>query len=301
MLDAYLTQLLDGKPHAIPADVVDTLQTYGVGLKKCGSHWQLSQSFELLDKTYLAQHLGDTTVLTFSQLDSTNAYLLREASEHNTLCSAEYQSAGRGRRGRVWHSPFAQNLYFSLRWDFHHLAPKIPQLSLITACCIAQTLTQLGVQHIGLKWPNDIYLDGRKLGGILVESKRFTTHEQQLVIGVGLNLAMGEEHNRAITQPWASLAQSHLQLSRNALLVALVSALKTDFRAFQAGNGEALLQSFSQFDCFLDRKVRLTQDHCQIDGIYQGIDCTTGEAIILVQGQLQRVHIGDISLRLEKE
>ncbi|MBE2896046.1 biotin--[acetyl-CoA-carboxylase] ligase [Pasteurellaceae bacterium HPA106] len=256
---------------------------------------------ELLDAQYLRQALGDTTVLIFKEIDSTNAYLLREQAPHNTLCTAETQTAGRGRRGRVWHSPFAQNLYFSLRWDFTQLAPHLPKLSLLTALCIAQTLRAQGVSNVALKWPNDIYLDDRKLGGILIETQKFSAQHQHMVIGIGLNLAMQAVQQGAITQPWASLAQSHLTLSRNALLVALVSALKECFAHFQAQKGMLSLAAFVQFDCFLNRNVRLLQENRHIDGVYRGIDPDSGEAIIDTQGQRQRFHIGEISLRLHEE
>ncbi|MBE2898529.1 biotin--[acetyl-CoA-carboxylase] ligase [Pasteurellaceae bacterium 20609_3] len=256
---------------------------------------------ELLNADYLRAQLADTTVVTFDTIDSTNAYLLREHAAHNTLCTAEAQTAGRGRRGRVWHSPYAQNLYFSLRWDFTDRAEELPQVGLVTALCIAQTLHAHGVADVGVKWPNDIYLGDRKLGGILVESQHFSRARQALVVGVGLNVAMAHAQEEEITQPWASLAQCDIGLSRNALLVELVRALKCGFAQFQRHGGQALLADFARFDRVLNRKVRLNFEHSFIDGVYQGIDCATGEALIATDHRVQRFRIGEISLRLHEE
>src|SRR5699024_10686320 len=104
-----------------------------------------------------------------SEVDSTNAWLARQQTGGTHACFAEYQTAGRGRRNRAWQSPFAANLYFSVG---HGLTPSrapLGTLSLALGVALAERLRALGVAGIGVKWPNDLYVDDAKLAGILIE------------------------------------------------------------------------------------------------------------------------------------
>lgn len=110
----------------------------------------------------------------FDEIDSTNEYLLthHQRLENGTVCLAEKQTAGRGRRGRTWYSPESENLYFSILWHYPmEQAADLPPLSLVVALIIAESLTAQNVKDIQIKWPNDIYYQGKKMGGILLETQ----------------------------------------------------------------------------------------------------------------------------------
>lgn len=170
----------------------------------------------------------------FDEVDSTNRFLL-EQGESGDVCIAERQTAGRGRRGRQWFSPYGRNLYFSVRWHFDQGVTALEGLSLAVGVLLAEALAGLGVPDVELKWPNDLLCHGKKLGGVLIEVGGDLTGDCVVVIGVGLNVAMAgalaAAAQAAITQPWTDLQQQGFRGDRNdlcsAFLVTLLSALQT--------------------------------------------------------------------------
>ncbi|WP_242445717.1 biotin--[acetyl-CoA-carboxylase] ligase [Chromatium okenii] len=124
------------------------------------------------------------------QLDSTNAELLRQAAAgapSPAACLAERQTAGRGRRGREWVSPFG-NLYLSLLWRSPLPAAALGGTSLVAGAVTTEVLQALGAQHLSLKWPNDLLWHGQKLAGLLLEVGAKSSTTSTLVIGIGINL-----------------------------------------------------------------------------------------------------------------
>ncbi|MDX1514107.1 MAG: biotin--[acetyl-CoA-carboxylase] ligase, partial [Gammaproteobacteria bacterium] len=143
-----------------------------------GKGYRLASPIELLDLDTIIQGLNPANAATlrgvevFFEIDSTNRYLVEHAANRRPwpwLCLAESQSAGKGRRGRHWVSPFGGNLYFSLLWRFESGADSLAGLSLVTGVAVAEAIRAMGVDHLGLKWPNDLFHRGRKLGGMLIE------------------------------------------------------------------------------------------------------------------------------------
>jgi len=159
------------------------------------------------------------------QTPSTNSLLLdaaRMGSIHRRVILAEQQTAGRGRRGRAWLSPLAQNLYLSIGWHFEQGVAQVEGLSLAVGVAVVNTLESLGFQGLALKWPNDIWLDGRKLAGVLIEVGGDLSGQFHLVLGLGLNSHMPVDEAKA--QGWASLLEQQT-LSRNQLAAHLIHAL----------------------------------------------------------------------------
>ncbi len=121
---------------------------------------------------------------------------------------AEYQQAGRGRRGRKWFSPFGANLYLSMYWRLEQGPAAAIGLSLVIGIVIAEVLQQLGAEQVRVKWPNDIYLQDRKLSGILVELTGKTGDAAQIVSGAGINLVMRRVESDVVNQGWISLQEA---------------------------------------------------------------------------------------------
>ncbi|MEZ5448457.1 MAG: biotin--[acetyl-CoA-carboxylase] ligase [Thiolinea sp.] len=138
------------------------------------------------------------------RLPSTNSWLLEQSDACGQVCLAEQQTAGRGRRGRVWQSPDSANIYLSLRWCFPQVPPHYGWLGLETGVAVARALADYGLQGHALKWPNDVYHAGRKLGGILLQT---ANPLQQVVIGIGLNTGMQAALAGGIDQPWCDLGE----------------------------------------------------------------------------------------------
>ena len=249
-----------------------------------------------LNQAAIQQALLCGQAVVFAEIDSTNEYLLRQLEQLPTgsLCLAECQTAGRGRRGRQWFSPVGQNLYFSLLWRYDKsLCRELASLSLLVAVVIAETFQQLNIEGIQIKWPNDIYYQGKKMGGILIESKIEPT-QVHLVIGIGLNLAMAAVDTAVVTQPWADL--SAYAIDRNALAAELAQRLQQALTDFPHQTFAAYLPRWQAFDLFYQQPVKLITASGEIHGISQGINAQ-GELLLQQGTQLTPYAIGEISLR----
>src|SRR5690554_891663 len=200
----YPIQRVRGRGYRVPlgADLLDlvVIQEALPGSLEAAIGWQLLDS-----------------------VDSTNAQLMRQLTAPAgdrvmQVCLAEQQTSGRGRRGRDWVSPYAQNVYLSVAVPFSDGAQKLEGLSLLVGLVLVEALEACGFQGCGLKWPNDILLEGRKLAGILVEITGDLTADCVAVIGVGINVLMKDPES-AIAQAWTSLLLSRqvAQLDRNRL------------------------------------------------------------------------------------
>lgn len=271
-----------------------------------GRGYCIPGGLDLLDQnTILARlqprsktHLSALTVL--METDSTNAWLLRGGHTAGAVCLAERQLTGRGRRGRPWVSPFAQNLYLSVLWRFGGGAGVLEGLSLAVGVTIAQALEELGLTGAGLKWPNDVLWQGDKLAGILLEMTGDPAGECQVVVGVGLNVNMPEAEQ--IDQPWTDLtrmarAQGIAPPSRSQLTAVLLDHLLPLLAEFDQ-------RGFADWrDAWLERAVGLGQQvdlqtvTRQISGRLLGVDTTGALRLEVEQGE-QVFHGGEVSLRM---
>lgn len=168
---------------------------------------------------------------------STSSELARRAdagAEHGSVLLAEWQSAGRGRRGRAWSCPPGAGLTFSLLWRFERPARDLAGLSLAVGLAIAEAMRTLGLRDITLKWPNDVLHRGRKLAGVLVEVRGDMLGPTAAVIGIGLNVQLPAAALRAVGQPATDLSRAGLaEPDRNAILAALLSELATTLSRFE--------------------------------------------------------------------
>ena len=233
------------------------------------------------------------------KIDSTNAEAMRLLASQSgpLLIVAEQQSAGRGRRGRQWQSPYGCNLYFSLLWPIND-ARRLEGLSLLVGLAVHRALAHLNFSA-ALKWPNDLLIDGRKLGGILLELTGDPSDHCQVVIGIGINVNMPEE-GAEIDQPWTSLAQqagrvvSRAQLLR-ALCVQLVELLNWPQPGFAPWRG-----TWEAAHAWQGRSVSLSTGREQIRGQVLGVS-ESGALRLNVDGVEQQFSGGEISLRLSND
>lgn len=238
------------------------------------------------------------TLSCLHEVDSTNQYLLRQDAVRGDVCLAERQSAGRGRRGRIWRSPFGQNLYLSLRWQYEQGVAALEGLSLAVGAIIAQVLEQnFNITGLQLKWPNDLLLHGRKLGGVLIEVGGDLTGDCAVVVGVGLNVSMSRAvGTEAIDQPWTDLLMQGHSVDRNQLAVALLSQLLPALVSYpQLGFGH-YRQAWLQRAAFIGQEVELTMPGRNLSGVMLGVD-SGGSLVIEVGGQQHTFVGGEVSLR----
>src|SRR5690606_37620720 len=143
-------------------------------------------------------------------VDTTNAWLLQQVRQQRrwledngcAVCLAERQTAGRGRRGRAWVSPFGSNLYFTMAQNFQGGALALEGLRLVVGVSVVEALAGLGIKGLGLKWPNDVFCQGSKVAGILLEMNGDVSGECQVVIGIGLNIRCEPSAMADVGQAW---------------------------------------------------------------------------------------------------
>ncbi|MFQ5642178.1 MAG: bifunctional biotin--[acetyl-CoA-carboxylase] ligase/biotin operon repressor BirA [Thiogranum sp.] len=235
-------------------------------------------------------------------VDSTSDYLKRTRPEHDVdtvrACLAEWQSAGRGRRGRRWVSPYGSSLYLSLAVPTGESGVRSGGLSLVAAVATLGALQDSGVEELGLKWPNDIFYRGRKLAGILLDLSGEAGGRYQVIIGVGINMQMPDSAAREIDQPWADLSQCGVQIDRNRLAGAVLESLVNAVEIFNEQGLDVFVQQWSRFDLIAGRAVELRNDNAAvIAGIARGVD-RQGALLLENNGVTRRYHAGEVSVRL---
>lgn len=278
---------------------VKTLRSLGIHLTSVPNRgYQLSQRISLLDEKKIAVQCNIFNPKRFYLIpiiDSTNQFLLNriEQLDSATVCVAEYQYNGRGRRGRSWFSPFGTNLYFSMYWKFAAGPLAVTGLSLVVGIAIAKVLRQLSGKAITVKWPNDLYLDDKKLAGILVDMVGRSGDDLHVVIGVGINLMMQLSTPEVIDQKWIKLGN----IDRNQLVAKLISSLSDTLVEFEQKGLVNFINEWNELDNFINRPIKLIIGDETIYGISQGIN--EQGAILLQQeeGCIKPYIGGEISLR----
>ncbi len=292
------TQL--GISRSAIAKHINILQKWGLDIFRVqGKGYCLSHQIELLDENALVMQSGCPTWFVHSVLDSTNQFLLDRMGQvpNGALCVAEYQEAGRGRRGRQWCSPFGSNIYLSLYWRLEAGVAAAMGLSLVVGIVIADVLTEFGVPDVRVKWPNDIYVHDKKLAGILVEMTGQTGDAAHLIIGVGLNLMMSEQEGQSIDQAWTSVNQCTDQpISRNALVARLGQALTAALVRYEIQGLSGFIERWAVLDNYYNRPIRLIMGNNEVRGIGRGID-ETGALLLETDQGIKSFVGGEISLR----
>ncbi|PHS65530.1 MAG: bifunctional biotin--[acetyl-CoA-carboxylase] synthetase/biotin operon repressor [Thalassobium sp.] len=266
-----------------------------------GKGYRLQDAIELLDKeriqAALTQRLDILEVLL--DVGSTNTYLFERASDHmgkRYAVLAEKQVGGRGRRGRQWVSPFGKNIYLSLLVSFAGGMAALEGLSLMTAIAVEKALAKLGIEGIGLKWPNDVYADGKKLAGILLEVTGEYSSHCQVVIGIGLNLALSSSDAESIEQPWAELRTLKPGLSRNDVAATILDELLLLVDEFQRNGFAPYQQYWSERDIYHQQEVRIISAANEKRGKVKGVN-RKGELMLHTEHGIDIINAGEISVR----
>ncbi|WP_347988785.1 bifunctional biotin--[acetyl-CoA-carboxylase] ligase/biotin operon repressor BirA [Methylomonas sp. AM2-LC] len=289
---------------------LQTLADVGIELiAVSGKGYKLSQPLQFLDRQHIDRYLRPDIHQFINRLeihdciDSTNNYLLEQArlgADSGCVCVAEYQSAGKGRRGRQWVSPFGQNIYLSILWRYQEGPAAIAGLSLALGVAVARTLKQLGVTEIGLKWPNDIFRQQRKLGGILVEVSGESSGPCHAVIGLGLNFYLTAQQADSIDQPWTDIVTAlgeNAYLRRNELVAYLLNQLLPLIAGYEAGSIQKYAAEWRSYDCLLDSVVDIYIGQQCFKGRLKGID---DDGLLLLEtsdGHLRSFASGEVSFR----
>jgi BirA family biotin operon repressor/biotin-[acetyl-CoA-carboxylase] ligase len=273
-----------------------------------GRGYCLAAPLELLDPERILDGICRDTRQRIARLeihddiDSTNSHLMREAqagAPSGALCLAERQTAGRGRHGRNWVSPFGSNLYLSLLWRYPFGPAELGGLSLAAGTAVAGALEEEGVADVALKWPNDVLWDRRKLAGLLLEAAAEAQGPSLVVLGLGLNTRLGGPQAAEIDQPWVDLEQvlGPDGYSRNRLAARMAARLIGVLEGYGRVGLNPFLPAWERYDLHRGEQVELRLGDRAIVGTHAGV--TAGGALRLNRGgTIETYQAGEISLRL---
>jgi len=225
---------------------------------------------------------------------STNSVLLAESGfERPVLLLAEEQTAGRGRRGRRWHSAPGAGLAFSLAVALRRPLRELAALPLVAGVAVARALHGLGISRAALKWPNDIVVDGAKLGGILVET-RSLRGTIKAVIGVGINLRGASELQIRLRRAVAALEQFIVVPDQVVLADSIARALLESLSAFEARGLDAVRAEWHRLDAHAGQKLRVRlADGSVVTGVASGLD-VDGALRLATRGGMRAVRSGRV-------
>lgn len=280
----------------------------GAGLeifKVRGRGYRLSQPLTWLEHAAIERALGAAaggfSIEVLDLAASTNTLLMERAAagaSGGSVVAAEWQTQGRGRRGRIWHATPGAALTFSLLWRFQQGAGALSGLSLAVGVAVTRALARLGVSDAGLKWPNDVIWRGRKLAGMLIEMQGDVNGPSAAVIGLGLNCRLPDALRERIDQPVVDLAQiSGAAPDRNSVLAMLLVEIAQVLEQFADAGFAPLRSEWQAHHVYQDKPVRLSlPDAGSIDGTAKGVD-DAGALLLDTASGVRRIHSGDVSLR----
>jgi BirA family transcriptional regulator, biotin operon repressor / biotin---[acetyl-CoA-carboxylase] ligase len=271
-----------------------------------GRGYRIAGGLDLLAHDTLCNQISPKAKNLLKQLDvqstvvSTNELAKQRAEEANAsglVIVAEQQTNGRGRRGRQWVSPYGCNLYLSLVWGFDGGVSALEGLSLAVGVAVQKAVIRIGAQALELKWPNDLLWQQRKVGGILLEVIGDPTGFCQVIIGVGLNVDMPEDHAADIDQSWANLVELvQGDIAKNELAGFVVDELLILLSDYHEMGFKHYRDEWHQYDAYADEAVTLSLMGKVVEGVARGVD-DTGALRLEIAGEIKVFSGGEVSLR----
>jgi len=272
-----------------------------------GKGYRIPNGMSLLDKTKIESFVMQKNtslineIFVLEEIDSTNQFLFSKIDTEilkPMACFSERQTQGRGRRGRAWLSPFASNIYHSLLWYFEKDPSELMGLSLAVAVMTTRALKQYGIEMgLELKWPNDIFWESQKLAGILIEMVSQPQDICAVVIGIGINTRLSQQHIVELDRPVTSIEKiTQHPADRNQLAGLLLNSLIEGFQQFQKNGLSAFLDEWRALDKFRGKMVTLSCAAQSVTGIME--DVSDNGALLLrnTDGKIKPYLSGEMSL-----
>lgn len=276
-----------------------------------GQGYRLAGPIDLLDENVIREALPQWSagrlrnLEVHEELDSTSDRLLAVtdlAPGRLDACAAEFQRAGRGRRGRHWLAPFASGLCLSVNWAFQDAPAALGALSLAAGVAVLRALRGLGIQGLALKWPNDIVHGAAKLGGILIDLRGEAAGPAYVVVGVGINVRLPQSLRDELraegleATDLASIRGANGAPPRSIAVSALINELALALEEFGARGMSAFSDEWRRADALADRPVRVLQGEQALEGFARGVDAD-GALLVDAGGSRRRVLSGEVSVR----
>jgi len=289
---------------------LDALQADGVQIEKTDKDaFRVSRAIKPLNSGQLRaflksknyEFLEDLTVL--DTVDSSSSWLGRKndtgESIHGRACVTDFQSAGRGRRGRHWQGSPYSHIMFSLGWKLGIALREIEGLSLSIGLTIASVIRELTNVEIGLKWPNDLWCANRKLGGVLIETRPSQGPNPLVIIGVGLNIDEPRPDFLEVNQGITDLANQarNIVISREELAATLLTKIVQKLKAFPGQGFSADQSQFNALDIYFEKEIEAVSIREKIYGTSEGVDMKGRYQIRSPNGDLAVISAAELSLR----
>jgi len=285
------------------------LEEWGIACEATpGSGYRLESALDLLDTGAIQGRLPSAArerlrnLEVHAELESTNDRLLAVndlPAGRFDACLGEFQSAGRGRRGRRWVAPFASGLCLSVNWNYRDAPATLSALSLAVGVAARRALKRLGFPGLSLKWPNDIVHAGDKLGGILIDLRGEAAGPAYFVVGIGINVRLPtsvRDGLRAEGVEATDLASLGEVPSRNEVAAVMIAELTAALVEFGGRGLAAFTDEWQEADALIGRPVRVLQGGQHLDGLARGVD-GDGALMLETDGVRRRILSGDVSVR----
>jgi BirA family transcriptional regulator, biotin operon repressor / biotin---[acetyl-CoA-carboxylase] ligase len=292
--------------------LVRSLRAIGIDVQSVPRQgYKLERAVDLLDRHAIVEALSPEAKSALQQLevlltvDSTNRFLADSTGAEPgqvQVCTAELQNAGRGRRGRSWVAPFGTGICLSLGWQFTEAPPTFSALSLAVGVAAANAFAKLGIEGVGLKWPNDLIWQNRKLGGILIEMRGESAGPAHVVIGIGINVHMPARVRLMLAEQQAALVSDVHEImrdrtpTRNLIIAMLVEESVAMLKTFATQGFAPFVDAWQRLDTLANAHVKVISGTQTTFGTARGVEMD-GTLLVDVDGSVQRFVSGEVSLR----
>ncbi len=281
------------------------LTRLGLGIQRIDrQHYCLRTPLRPLRRRTILEQLGaEASFVTDrfcvrQEVDSTSLSLLRQRPwMPGSVCVAEMQTAGRGRHGRGWVATPYCNILLSMSWRLRCAPAVTSGLSLAAGIAVVRALADHGV-NAGLKWPNDVVWHGRKLAGVLIDTRHDARGSVFVVVGVGVNAYIARRDADAISQPWVDLTTiTGTEVDRNRLVAQLIGRLRATLHTFQQAGFSRFRQEWERLHVFNGRQVSIVDGDAVMTGRVLGIDALGALRLQDDNGRVKMFHCGHVRAR----
>ncbi len=267
--------------------------------------YRLDSGVSLLSPKRISVHLladvvqDITSLEVLAQVDSTNSYLLRDERKiHGAVVLAEDQHGGRGRREKRWCVTPYRNLMLSVGWIFSEWPAAVTALGLVTSLAVTRALASSGITGLGLKWPNDLMYQDKKLGGILVDLAGEASGTCRAVIGIGINVRLDTVDAVDIEQPWIDLASIvESPTDRNRLAASVITEVIRSLEQFPQRGFVADAKEWRRKHILQDRQVEIVSEQQTLLATVEGVDSDGALIVRDRSGDKHRFFHGEVSVR----
>lgn len=287
---------------------IKLLSQAGVDIHRVsGRGYRLAEPTRPLDKKTIIEKLSSLgrnysdRLHVFDEVESTSQFLSSVAVSERvsgSICIAETQLGGRGRRGRTWVATPYQNIMMSMSWQFDRGPASVAGLSLAAGVAVVRALEEFGLNGVGLKWPNDVLWQERKLAGLLLDVQGEAAGPSSVILGLGVNVAIADNNAEDIDQPWVDI--KHIidgPVDRNELIAILITKFDDMFSRFDASGLTSFEQDWQAAHVYHGKAVRLIRGNDVLLGTVEGIDANGALKLRNEAGNINYYHSGEVSLR----